>query len=99
MIDSTEFQEIYQSGNYKDPHGEYAKRHDISRNEAKSRAFYQLYSASFCSSPLTTEQAAQVRGMTVAEWLQESASNVVGIQCLEIDTAKAERILSGYKNK
>lgn len=44
MIDQKEFEEIYLSGKYKDPHSEYAKRKGISRNEAKSRAYIQLYS-------------------------------------------------------
>lgn len=66
MIDPIEFKEIYQSGNYEDPHGEYAKRKGISRYEAKSRAFVQLYSVPAGEmKPFSSEQAKILR----EEWL------------------------------
>lgn len=69
MIDPIEFKEIYQSGDYEDPHGEYAKRKGISRNEAKNRAFVQSYSVPAGEmKPFSSEQGKLLR----EEWLSEA---------------------------
>lgn len=101
MIDPIEFKEIYQSGNYDDPHGEYARRKGISRNEAKSRAYVQLYSKPFgeVTPTLTTEQAVRLRGMYVGQWLQESSDNIAGIQTLEVDFSELESKIQSWVNK
>lgn len=110
MICPIEFKEIYQSGNYEDPHGEYAKRHGISRNEAKNRAFMQLYSEpSFGtgrkqSMGETFKHLYGNRGLTTSNfdtsfvdvYLEKQRQENVGYISLEVDFTEIERKLMEY---
>ncbi len=47
MISQELFEEVYLSGDFEDAHSELAQRMGITRNEAKQKAYMQLYSFAY----------------------------------------------------
>ncbi|AUR89101.1 hypothetical protein NVP1121O_073 [Vibrio phage 1.121.O._10N.286.46.C4] len=98
MISDQDFKDIYLSGEYKDPHSEFARREGISRNEAKSRAHFRLYSNPLDITKTTiTIDEAESRVNDINAFLKKS-SEMITLQRqtgVGIDMEKVEQYVAG----